>query len=110
MGDTKAIITAKIQGKKVMVFSKSYCPYCSMAKKALNKYIGKELSKDEIEIWEIENDPKCQVLQAELRKMTGASSVSIHVLTTMFVFRSRQTNSRKHFLVGERRRWREYGN
>lgn len=97
MGDAKATITAKIEGKKVMVFSKSYCPYCSMAKKALNKYIGKELKQDEIEIWEIENDPKCQALQAELKKMTGASSVSLHVLATMFAFRSRQTNSRKHF-------------
>lgn len=75
MGDVKATIQTKINGKKVMVFSKSYCPYCKMAKDALSKYVGKELPADQYEVMEMENDPNCQALQAELKNMTGASSV-----------------------------------
>ena len=77
MGDVKATIQAKISGKKVMVFSKSSCPYCLMAKKVFKKYVGKELPASEYEVWEIERDPKCQLIQSHLRKMTGASSVSL---------------------------------
>jgi len=51
-----------------------------MAKAALNKYVGKELSADDYEMWEIENDPNCQAIQNELKKITGASSVSTHLL------------------------------
>ncbi|XP_052792624.1 uncharacterized protein LOC128226685 [Mya arenaria] len=65
-------IQAKINGKKVMVFSKSYCPYCTKAKKALGKY---NLSPDDYEVWEIENEPDCEAIQKELGKITGGSSV-----------------------------------
>jgi glutaredoxin 3 len=75
MADTKALVDAKIAGKKVMVFSKSYCPYCTMAKKALGKYIGKEVPAEEYEVWEIENEHSCADIQAVLKQMTGASSV-----------------------------------
>lgn len=81
MADTKAMVEAKIKGKKVMVFSKSYCPYCQKAKRVLNKYKGKQLPHDQLEIWDFENDPKAQVIQAILRKMTGASSVSTQDFT-----------------------------
>jgi len=80
MADLKAKIDAKIAGKKVMMFSKTYCPYCSMAKKALKKYVGKELAEEDYEIWEMENDPDCQALQNHLKKMTGASSVCIDLI------------------------------
>ena len=77
MGDVKKLVDAKIAGKKVMVFSKSYCPYCAMAKRALQKYLGKELSPDDYEVMEIEKMPNCNVIQNYLRKITGGSSVSI---------------------------------
>ena len=32
----QAYVDGKVQNNKVMVFSKSYCPYCKMAKDALN--------------------------------------------------------------------------
>ncbi|KAH3837488.1 uncharacterized protein LOC127876992 [Dreissena polymorpha] len=75
MGDIKAKIDMKIKGKKVMVFSKSYCPYCTMAKEALKKYVGSVLPADQYEVWEIENEGDCQSIQNELKKMTGASTV-----------------------------------
>ena len=73
MSSAKEKVEAKIKGKKVMVFSKSYCPYCKKAKDVLKKY---NLKAEEYEVWEIENEPDCQAIQAELKKITGASSVS----------------------------------
>jgi glutaredoxin 3 len=75
MANARAVVEAKIAGKKVMVFSKSYCPYCKKAKMALKKYLGKELSPDDYEVWEIENEKDCAAIQTVLGKITGESSV-----------------------------------
>ena len=72
----KQFVEMKIHGKKVVVFSKSYCPYCTMAKDALRPHVGKEIKPDQYEVIEIENRPDCSDIQAYLRKITGASSVS----------------------------------
>jgi glutaredoxin 3 len=37
MSSTRQIIDAAIDGNKVMVFSKTYCPYCTQAKSAISK-------------------------------------------------------------------------
>ncbi|KAI0237322.1 hypothetical protein LSAT2_012183, partial [Lamellibrachia satsuma] len=71
----KQFVEMKIHGKKVVVFSKTYCPYCTMAKNALRPHIGKEIKPAQYEVIEIENRPDCSALQAYLRKITGASSV-----------------------------------
>ncbi|XP_045215556.2 uncharacterized protein LOC123565845 [Mercenaria mercenaria] len=75
MEEAKAIIKEKISSKKVMVFSKPYCPYCKMAKGVLKKYVGKELNNGNYEVWEIDRAPNCYQLQQALKKMTGAQSV-----------------------------------
>ena len=75
MGDAKTLVDAKIAGKKVMVFSKSYCPYCAKAKKALQKHVGKELDPEDYEIMEIENLKNCGEIQSYLQRLTGSSSV-----------------------------------
>lgn len=75
MGDVKTLVDAKIAGKKVMVFSKSYCPYCAKAKKALQRHVGKELEPEDYEIMEIESLDNCGQIQNYLRKLTGSSSV-----------------------------------
>ncbi|ORY45864.1 glutaredoxin-1 [Rhizoclosmatium globosum] len=38
MSNAKTIAEDAIAANKVMVFSKSYCPYCTSAKKILNKH------------------------------------------------------------------------
>jgi glutaredoxin 3 len=35
---TEARVKELIAGNKVMVFSKSFCPYCTKAKKALSQF------------------------------------------------------------------------
>ena len=67
-------VDTKIAGKKVVMFSKSYCPFCTKAKTALAKH---NLTEEEYEVIEIENDPNCQEIQDYLLSVTGGRSVSI---------------------------------
>ena len=85
MPNVKEKVDGKIAGKKVMVFSKSYCPYCTKAKKALANYnLG-----DDLEIWEIENESECDAIQDYLKSVTGGRSVrafffSFPILSSFF--------------------------
>ena len=60
-----------------MVFSKSWCGYCSKAKKVLRKYVGKELDAADLVVMEIENDRDCDAIQNYLQQITGARSVRL---------------------------------
>jgi len=82
MADIKNLVDSKIAAKKVMVFSKSYCPYCTMAKKALEKYV---VPGEEYEVMEIENLDKCQEIQDYLLSLTGARSVPRVFINQKFV-------------------------
>lgn len=66
------IVQDLIKSHKVVVFSKSYCPYCTKAKNVLEKY---NLPDGDYYVWEIENEPNCAELQQALKSITGASSV-----------------------------------
>lgn len=48
MADVSKAVDSAIEKNKVMVFSKSYCPYCSMAKDTLNS------TKVVFEVWELD--------------------------------------------------------
>ncbi|XP_045215554.2 uncharacterized monothiol glutaredoxin F10D7.3-like [Mercenaria mercenaria] len=72
MANTRDKIMAKIADKKVMMFSKTYCPFCTMAKDVLKNY---NLGADEYEVWEIENEANCSEIQSVLREITGAQTV-----------------------------------
>ena len=63
-------IDAFIANNKIAVISKSYCPYCTKAKKALDK-----VAKGQYAVLEIENDGNCANIQAYMKKKTGGSSV-----------------------------------
>ena len=77
MNDSSFIFAGKIQSKKVMVFSKSYCPFCTKAKKVFDKLISDgSLSSDDYEVMEIENEKDCEAMQAYFQKITGGRSVS----------------------------------
>ncbi|XP_064608619.1 glutaredoxin-1-like [Liolophura sinensis] len=76
MAGVKEIVNAKIAGKKVMVFSKSYCPFCTKAKQAFQQLISEGvLPTDDYEVMEIENHPNCDDIQNYLGTLTGGRSV-----------------------------------
>jgi len=75
MGDAKAFVERKINGKRVVVFSKTHCPYCTKAKDALKKLLGKELPPEEYEVIELDNRNDGDKIQDYLANLTGARSV-----------------------------------
>nr|ABW04624.1 glutaredoxin [Haliotis diversicolor supertexta] len=75
MSEVKQLVNSKIAGKKVMVFSKSSCPYCAKAKAVFKKYVGDILSEDEYEVMEIETNSKCGEIQDYLGSITGGRTV-----------------------------------
>ena len=63
------VVDDLIKENKVMVFSKSFCPYCDMAKKSLNNVNA------QFKVLEIEGRADCGQIQDYLRDITGARSV-----------------------------------
>lgn len=59
-----------IAENKVVVFSKTYCPYCSMAKEAL-----RSTGLKDFKIVEIENRADCSAIQDYLLSKTGSRTV-----------------------------------
>ncbi|KAE8209091.1 hypothetical protein CF319_g5603 [Tilletia indica] len=72
MSSPKEIAESLISGKTVAVFSKSYCPYCTKAKKALAKL---DLGDSEIGIIELDQDSDGADIQAYLADKTGQRTV-----------------------------------
>ncbi|XP_061194868.1 uncharacterized protein LOC133203024 [Saccostrea echinata] len=72
----EAAIKEKIASKKVVVYSKSSCPFCKKAKQVFQKYLNNRLlSREDYEVIEIENDPNCVAIQTYMMKKTGARTV-----------------------------------
>jgi glutaredoxin 3 len=69
------MVDGKIKAKKVIMFSKSTCPFCSKAKAAFKKYLGDVLSEEDYEVMEIEKMAECSDIQDYLLKKTGGRSV-----------------------------------
>ena len=72
MSAIKSELDNLIKEKKVVVISKSYCPYCKKAKQVLAKY---NIPAECIEIREIDSDPNGEEIQNYMRALTGARSV-----------------------------------
>ncbi|PVD19213.1 hypothetical protein C0Q70_19698 [Pomacea canaliculata] len=76
MAHVKTLVDSKIADKKVIIFSKSYCPFCTKAKHVFLRLIEEgKLSSDDYEVMEIENNPDCDAIQNYLQTVTGARSV-----------------------------------
>ncbi|KAF7637530.1 Glutaredoxin domain-containing protein, partial [Meloidogyne graminicola] len=61
-----------LQTNKVVIFSKSFCPYCTKAKDALNTF---NLLPGAMEVVEIEDRADCDQIQDYLKELTGQRSV-----------------------------------
>ena len=76
MAQVKTLVDTKIAGKKVVVFSKTTCGFCSRAKSILREY---KLSPEEIEIIEInegEYSKNMSSIQDYLLEVTKGRTVS----------------------------------
>jgi glutaredoxin 3 len=67
--DVESLIQSEIDGNKVVVFSKTYCPYCT-ATKALFRDLGVEAK-----VVELDQRPDGSDIQAALLRMTGQRTV-----------------------------------
>ena len=70
-----AFVDQMISQHKVVVFSKTYCPYCSKAKNVLGKY-----SINDLKIIELDDRDDVNSIQDHLAKITGARTVCINIL------------------------------
>ncbi|XP_076036989.1 uncharacterized protein LOC143022581 isoform X2 [Oratosquilla oratoria] len=68
-GPVADLVRQKIKENCVMIFSKSYCPYCKIAKKTFND-MGVSY-----EVIELDKDPNGTSMQDVLDIMTGARTV-----------------------------------
>merc|ERR1712110_805432 len=68
----KAEIDQLIKQYPVFVISKTYCPFCTMAKDALKNY---DIPSDKIKIMEIENHKDCGEIQDYMSQSTGGRTV-----------------------------------
>ena len=68
MSKGKAFVDELLQKHKVVVISKSYCPFCDKAKKVLAKY-----TIDDLVIEEIEDRDDMNEIQDYCKKITGES-------------------------------------
>ncbi|GLC34928.1 hypothetical protein PLESTB_001179100 [Pleodorina starrii] len=73
MGKAEALqeINAAVSANKVMVYSKSYCPYCVKAKNALNQFI----KPSQYTVVELDQRSDTDVMQDALLEVTGGRSV-----------------------------------
>lgn len=71
MAGAKEIVDKAIAENRVMVFSKSYCPFCIKAKRALESV----LPRDKIGVMELEQRSDCAAIQDYLLSITGGRSV-----------------------------------
>ena len=65
----KKVILDAVTETKVLVFSKSYCPYCKRAKALL------EAKRIPYKAFEIDQEPNGGAVHAELKKMTNRNTV-----------------------------------
>jgi len=71
MASAMKIVDEAIANNRVMVFSKSYCPFCTKAKRAL----GTLLPANAITVMELETRSDCAAIQDYLLDLTGGRSV-----------------------------------
>ncbi|XP_053610618.1 uncharacterized protein LOC128675321 [Plodia interpunctella] len=67
--DINQFIKTAISQDKVVVFSKSYCPYCSLAKDVFKKV------KQPCKVYELNERDDGDAIQEHLQKITGFSTV-----------------------------------
>lgn len=75
MSAARAKVDDLIKKHKVVVFSKTYCPYCVKGKKALQQFV--DVPSADVFLWELDqaDASECAAVQDALGEITGARSV-----------------------------------
>lgn len=67
-----------IRNNKVMIFSKSYCPFCTKAKNAFKEYIVGDIptfGNSDYEVMELDDHPDAEMILDYLHARTGHRTV-----------------------------------
>jgi len=70
----KETVESAVSGNKVVIFSKSYCPYCKKAKATLAEQLG-DAYKTDVKVYELDEVEGGSDLQAYLLEKTGQRTV-----------------------------------
>ncbi|BEJ12143.1 hypothetical protein CspHIS471_0206030 [Cutaneotrichosporon sp. HIS471] len=79
MGAAKDFVEKEIKAHDVLVFSKSYCPYCRSAKNVLHQYT------DAMKVYELDEMDDGADIQAYLAEKTGQRTVPSIWLKQQFI-------------------------
>lgn len=77
----KELVASTIDQNKVVIFSKSYCPFCAKAKRAL----GSVLDSSKITVLELDQRDDGAAIQDELASLTGGRSVPRVFINQKFI-------------------------
>ena len=78
------------------MISKTYCPFCTMAKNALKNYA---IPLEKIKIMEIENHQDCQEIQDYMWQLTGERTVPRVFIGGKFI--GGGTETREYYQSGQ---------
>jgi glutaredoxin 3 len=75
MSAARAKVEDLVAKHKVMVFSKSFCPFCTKGKAALAQFVG--VPSEDVGVWELDSasSSECAAIQDALAEITGGRSV-----------------------------------
>ena len=76
MANAQEFVNNAIKAKKLVVFSKTTCPYCTKAKQCLSQYVPNTVSANDYEVIEINNRSDCSEIQSYFQQLTGATTVN----------------------------------
>lgn len=76
MEAAQKFVDETINSNPVVVFSKSYCPFCVKANNLLKSLVP----ENKLTVIQLEDRPDCNPIQAYLKEVTGASSVSSDIM------------------------------
>ncbi|KAL5109168.1 Glutaredoxin-1 [Taenia crassiceps] len=68
-------IADRINYKRIVLFTKYYCPYCKRTEKLFRKQLGRNLFKYNCDVIDVTNTAHEEEIMDELERMTGARTV-----------------------------------
>eukprot|EP00296_Roombia_truncata_P009532 JP448141.1.p1 GENE.JP448141.1~~JP448141.1.p1 ORF type:complete len:126 (-),score=21.39 JP448141.1:83-460(-) len=87
-----SVVDSLLNENKVVVFSKSYCPFAARAKQS----IGAIIPEESFAVYECDIEPEGSDVQSELRKRTGSPTVPQVFIEKQFIGGGDETSLAAH--------------